>query len=229
MADAGNSKEKLLLVWEQKQFGLNEIQKVIRALIPFFSLRLCTPEAEGNIKEPDLNFGSGREITASDFPSLLSNIRRVLLPEISDELLKELSEGQLQNPIAAIIMEALCIGLPVFALKPVRNGNSLRSKAAAAYLSRRREQFAYCGIQPISWEELYSGNVLQAENMAGRQSFQSGPSGLAKITHAVITAEDILRFSRDYEKELLMHPGDCITPLAADTAKELGIMIKKEL
>lgn len=220
---ADNCKSKLLLACEDWRACTNRMEILLASISPANQLRLCVMEDAVEAGRPKYCVDLGREVC--DIEELLSDIRMLLLPRVSDQILKNLAAGFIRNPFEALIMEALCQGLPVLAFEPRRSNREVNSLAASSYLKGRTDLFAVCGIKTVTADEISEWPELTAK--AGYKEYGRMKEALDIKTsvHTVITEEEILQLKLQGIREVLLDQGACITPLARDTAKEAGITV----
>jgi hypothetical protein len=208
-----HSSDKLLVLWENRGVGGRRAAEAVRYLRRFYTIRLCVLEEEAPGPEKDglygMSLGPGRP--AEDAQDLLADIETVFVPMVSDSLLQSLEEGTMESPFAAVVMTALCSGIPVYSLSSAREGKSAGCRVAVAYQEKRRQLFTDCGIKILTTgEEDNETGGFQKEDILG---------------HRIFTEEDILRLAKENRRRIALRRGEHITPLAADTAKDLGIEV----
>lgn len=227
MADHSCQEDKLLIIWENNVLRKRKTMEAIQKLNHYYSLRICILEEDvPNLEQHYTAAGRGKEVENPD--ALFDGIRIVLLPTVSDSLLADLAEGKIQNPIEMVVMEALCSGIPVKTLYKGGNLFPVVSEAALSYLNKRRQLLNFCGIEQISEDELYDTDMVQADqSKAGQIKKAVSKAGIPALSRKrrIITEEDILKLNREDRKTLELNQEDLITPLAEDTARELGMIL----
>lgn len=224
MADHSCQEDKLLIIWENNVLKKKKTMEAIQKLNHYYSLRICILEED----TPDLEqhyTAAGRGNEVEDPDALFDGIRMVLLPMVSDSFLSDLAEGKIRNPIEMVVMDALCSGIPV---KTLFNGGNLFpvvSEAALSYLNKRRQLLNFCGIEQISEDELYDTDIVQTDQSQIKKAVSKAGIPALSRKRRIITEEDILKFNREGRKTLELNQEDLITPLAEDTARELGMIL----
>jgi hypothetical protein len=227
MADHSCLEEKLLIVWENNTLRTQKVMETIHNLKYSYSLRVCVLEEDApELEQSQPAAVVGKEV--QDLDALFDGIRLVLLPMVSDTLLADLAEGKIHNPLEMVVMEALCKGIPVRAFAYGRNMLPASSEAAIVYQKKRRQLFQYCGIELILWEEFHRNpNIVRTDQLQTDPVGESASAAAIPTSNRrkVITEDDINEFVKENKKLLVLNQGDLITPLAADTARELGMLL----
>lgn len=224
MAEDCYSREKLLIIWENHRSGKQRALETIRFLSDSNHLRLClmeedTQELEGS----NLISGRGREV--EDIEILLSDISMVVLPTISNTLLQNLADGTTLNLLAEVVLEALYSGIPVKAYASGQDLLSAKCTAINSYQSKRRQLFDDCGIELLLRED-----HQRAQNKSVAADSQTKLiNGVMSDQYEIITEEDILNLAQSNKKMVVLNQYSRITPLAMDTAKDLGMEIKVQM
>jgi hypothetical protein len=162
-------------------------------------------EAE-DIKENGLNLQN--ENAVIDIEALLFGVNIVLLPMASDSLLQDLEKGVMENLIVNVIMEALCNEIPVKVLGSGRESLKGKSEGVIAYKNKRRQIFQSFGIDIIDWND---------------DEIEMKATSIPTFSEGIITEDDIYEYAKENNKEIHLRNGYRITPLARDTARDLGI------
>lgn len=154
-------------------------------------------------------------------PPSLADFDALLFPVLSPGLLNRLAQLDTDDPFAALAVQALCAGKPVGALalgadpthyRWSESGFPHAAPPLIADLQRKLDAIAGYGIA-----------VLEPDRMSSwlKPDMAAAPRG----TSVVLTADDILTAARLGRTRITIPGRLVVTPLAADLAREHGIVI----
>lgn len=209
MADKNAFLPKLLIVWENRSAGKYRALKAIRSLRRSYEITLCVLEEDAQeLEDSDLHLKQGK--AAEDIEVLLSDVSVVLLPMVSDGLLQEIEAGHTENLLAAVLLEALFKGIAVKTLASGQDRAAGECAAVRVCRKRRRQLLEACNI------ELWEYDLNEAGLFGIKEAAKP-------VRRRIITQEDVLLCKTEKSNKIELRSGDRITPLAADTARDLGI------
>jgi hypothetical protein len=209
---------RILLLWKETPVGFGAAQEALTLLSTEWPSGLSLCMEEQNATPEDFSCVLQNPAFTEDAAFVAGNYDFFLLPMLPVSLIEELVNAEVQSLLGAVVFYALCMGKRVAVLKSAVDTRTkdMTATPLSQKIEDRLNQIRSVGIEIINCSDLLADTIPSEINELCEQKSRW------------IVEEDIFQLARNSETELLLHNGDRMTPLAADTAKEKNITITRK-
>lgn len=172
-----------------------------------------------------------------EFGSILENSDGIIAPMITQDTTAKLSLGIQDDFISTLLWQALWHGKPllmdfenVVAYRGTKAHNPMLQQIMDDYVSKLQKMGVtrvHRKSYVVDMLNIFSNDYKKTTSYDDTRKMIEEPLNRQEIKQTIITEKDLLNMSSN-TKELTIPSKTIVTPLAYDTAKELGIKIVKK-